>query len=179
MSEVRDVIVIGGGQAGLATGYYLRRARFHHSRRGRPAGRGLAAWLGLAAAVFAGGVQLGARLADAGAGGGGYPTRDEVIDYLTRYEARYALPVQRPVHVETVLREGETLLVRTDAGDFRARGGQRHRHLVGAFHSRLSRAGAVSRTAAAFGAVLRGDDPPDHRLIRCVPAAICAPPPTN
>lgn len=102
-----------------------------------------------------------------------------MIDYLTRYEARYALPVQRPVHVETVLREGETLLVRTDAGDFRARGGQRHRHLVGAFHSRLSRAGAVSRTAAAFGAVLRGDDPPDHRLIRCVPAAICAPPPTN
>lgn len=44
-----------------------------------------------------------------------------MIDYLTRYEARYALPVQRPVHVETVLREGETLLVRTEAGDFRAR----------------------------------------------------------
>jgi hypothetical protein len=27
---------------------------------------------------------------------GGYPTRDDVIEYLTRYEARYDLPVQRP-----------------------------------------------------------------------------------
>jgi cation diffusion facilitator CzcD-associated flavoprotein CzcO len=51
----------------------------------------------------------------------GYPTRDDVIDYLTRYEARYDLPVRRPAKVQTVLREGESLLVRADVGDFRGR----------------------------------------------------------
>jgi hypothetical protein len=35
----------------------------------------------------------------------GFPTRDEVIDYLTRYEQRYAFPIERSCHVETVERE--------------------------------------------------------------------------
>ena len=33
------------------------------------------------------------------AGEGGYPGRDHVIDYLARYEARYGLPVERPMRV--------------------------------------------------------------------------------
>lgn len=38
-----------------------------------------------------------------------YPTRDEVIDYLTRYEARYGFPVERPAKVEAVTRDGALL----------------------------------------------------------------------
>lgn len=43
-----------------------------------------------------------------------YPTRDEVISYLEQYERRYNLPVERPVRVSAVRREGDGLLVQTD-----------------------------------------------------------------
>jgi putative flavoprotein involved in K+ transport len=49
-----------------------------------------------------------------------YPSREQAIDYLTRYEARYQLPVARPVRVEAVRRDGD-VLVETDAGEWRAR----------------------------------------------------------
>lgn len=32
----------------------------------------------------------------------GYPTRADVLDYLSRYEQRYELPIRRPVRVEAV-----------------------------------------------------------------------------
>ncbi len=51
----------------------------------------------------------------------GYPTRDDVIDYLARYEARYELPVRRPVRVETVMSDAEGLILETAAGPYRAR----------------------------------------------------------
>ena len=65
MSDRRDVIVIGGGQAGLAIGYFLARQgrRFSDPRGGRHAGGGLARALGLAAAVHPGPLQQPAGLA--------------------------------------------------------------------------------------------------------------------
>ena len=51
----------------------------------------------------------------------GFPTRDDVIAYLTAYEARYSLPVQRPVKVLTISRAADCrLLVATDNGDWLA-----------------------------------------------------------
>jgi cation diffusion facilitator CzcD-associated flavoprotein CzcO len=41
-----------------------------------------------------------------------YPTRDEVVSYLTDYEERFELPVRRPVRVEGVYREDERLAVK-------------------------------------------------------------------
>ena len=53
----------------------------------------------------------------------GYPTRDEVIDYLTRYEARYGFPVERPKAVASVERDGAYLRLRFTDGETRtARG---------------------------------------------------------
>jgi len=48
-----------------------------------------------------------------------YPGRDDVIDYMALYEARYHFPIIRPVHVERVTRNAEpdhaeVLLTRTD-----------------------------------------------------------------
>ncbi|WP_230960825.1 MULTISPECIES: NAD(P)-binding domain-containing protein [Erythrobacter] len=60
-------------------------------------------------------------MADAPPDHKGYPTRDDVLDYLTRYEERYQLPILRPVCVQGVERGDPHLLVRTDAGDFAAR----------------------------------------------------------
>jgi cation diffusion facilitator CzcD-associated flavoprotein CzcO len=50
---------------------------------------------------------------------GGYPTRDEVIDYLTRYESRYGFPIERPKVVASVERNGPLLLLRFADGETR------------------------------------------------------------
>lgn len=54
---------------------------------------------------------------------GSYPTRDEILDYLRRYEARYYTPpIRRPVTVERVERADEKFLnIRTNTGDFLSR----------------------------------------------------------
>lgn len=75
--------------------------------------------LGLAAAVLAGRLQLATGLADAPTARDGYPTRDEVIDYLTRYEARYGFPVERPKAVDAVEPAGAHLLLRFADGETR------------------------------------------------------------
>lgn len=51
----------------------------------------------------------------------GYPTRDDVIAYLTRYEERYSLPVRRPVQVQSIERAGDGLVVVTDQGKLAAK----------------------------------------------------------
>lgn len=123
MAETLDVIVIGGGQAGLATGYYLRRAALDFmilDAGAEPGGAWRHGWRSLRLFSPAGyssmpGWPMPARAE------GGYPTRDEVIEYLTRYEARYELPVQRLVHVDAVRAEEDALVLQTASGAFRAR----------------------------------------------------------
>jgi len=51
----------------------------------------------------------------------GYPLAEHVVDYLTRYEQRYDLPVERPVRVTRVERSSEGLIVRSDTGTWEAR----------------------------------------------------------
>jgi len=51
----------------------------------------------------------------------GFPLAEHVVDYLTRYERRYQLPVERPVRVSRVSRAPRGLLVETDAGQWEAR----------------------------------------------------------
>src|SRR3546814_10536827 len=51
----------------------------------------------------------------------GYPTRDDVLDYLTRYEERYHLPVRRPARVTRVQRCSDHLEIDTSSGRFAAR----------------------------------------------------------
>lgn len=50
-----------------------------------------------------------------------YPTRDEALAYLTDYEQRYQVPIERPVRVISVCDAGERLTVMTDAGLWSAR----------------------------------------------------------
>jgi cation diffusion facilitator CzcD-associated flavoprotein CzcO len=49
------------------------------------------------------------------------PTRDDVLDYFAAYEARYALPIQRPVRVQAVRRGDGALLIESDRTVYRAR----------------------------------------------------------
>lgn len=116
-----DVIVIGGGQAALSLGYFLRRTKrsflLLDSEDG-PGGAWRHAWESLRLFSPANWSSLAGWLMPATAQG--FPTRDEVIDYLSHYEERYALPVRRPVLVDSVERSNDRLMVRSGSNAWHA-----------------------------------------------------------
>ena len=106
--------VIGGGQAALAIGYYLRRRTdlsfvILDSEEG-PGGAWRHGWDSLRGFSPARYSSLPGRLMPGGEDK--YPTRDEVVSYLADYEDRFGLPVRRPVRVEGVYREEGRLAVK-------------------------------------------------------------------
>lgn len=120
-----DVAVVGGGQAGLATGYFLRRARADFvilDERDRPGGAWTEYWDSLRLFSPAGHSMLPGWWMPAEEGHE-YPSAQHVVRYLIEYERRYGLPVRRPVRVDRVEREadGARLRVVTDRGVWRAR----------------------------------------------------------
>ncbi|HEX8905058.1 MAG TPA: FAD-dependent oxidoreductase, partial [Longimicrobiaceae bacterium] len=116
-----DVVVIGGGQAGLAMGYYLRRTPLRWTildAQEAPGGAWLHAWRSLRLFSPARFSSLPGWMFP---GGDEYPPRDDAIAYLAEYEQRYALPVRRPVRVAAVRRGDGGFAIDTDAGEFTAR----------------------------------------------------------
>lgn len=123
MTGVTDVVVIGGGQAGLAAGYYLRRQKLDFvilDAQSTPGGAWQRTWDSLHLFSPAAFSSLPGRIMPAQPGQE-YPDAGHVVEYLADYEQRYDLPVHRPVRVRAVRRDGERLLVETDAGDWSAR----------------------------------------------------------
>ena len=123
--EVRervDVAVIGGGQAGLAVGYYLRRAGLSFvilDRQDVPGGAWRHVWPSLRLFSPAEYSSLPGRLMPRSPGGN--PDAGHVIRYLADYEGRYSLPVVRPVRVEHVVHISEGFQLLTDSGEWWAR----------------------------------------------------------
>ncbi|PUA82181.1 pyridine nucleotide-disulfide oxidoreductase [Nocardioides currus] len=119
-------MVIGGGQAGLATAFYLRRAGLVPGSElvvldaaDRPGGAWRRMWDGLRLFSPAGYSSLpGWMMPPWDDATRGFPPRDHVVEYLTRYEERYDLKVSRPYRVESVCRvdddPGGPLLVEAD-----------------------------------------------------------------
>lgn len=115
-------MVAGGGQAGLAAAFYLRRAGIDHvvlDARPVPGGAWPLTWDSLRLFSVARHSSLPGwpmpSFPD------GYPTAQHVVDYLAAYEKRYDIPVQRPVQVTSVTHDGDRLLVHTDSGTWSAR----------------------------------------------------------
>ncbi len=106
-SKVFDVIVIGGGQAALAVGYFLKKAGVDFiilDNQQQAGGAWRHTWESLrlfspAAYSSLPGIMM-EQVDD-----GGYPHRDDVLAYLRRYEERYQLPLYRSHHVNKVMRD--------------------------------------------------------------------------
>ena len=121
--QSHDIVIIGGGQMGLSLGYYLNRAKADFlilDAGDGPGGAWRHGWESLRLFSPAGYSSLPGWLMPPPSHKG-YPTRNDVLDYLARYEERYRLPIRRPVEVTKVDRTETHLLVRTDEGDFAAR----------------------------------------------------------
>ncbi len=129
-----DVLIIGGGQAGLAAGFYLNRLR-RDEAAGRsgpapsfaildandcPGGAWQHYWDSLelfSPATYSSlpGYQMPPWH------GQGNPSADHVVDYLRTYETRYGLPVHRPVTATAVQQTTNGYTTKTDHGQWTSR----------------------------------------------------------
>ncbi|WP_028730822.1 ArsO family NAD(P)H-dependent flavin-containing monooxygenase [Pandoraea sp. E26] len=116
-----DVCVIGGGQSALATAYFLRRAGLNFvllDEQPSPGGAWQQAWDSLR--LFSPAQWSSLPGWPMPRSESEYPSRDEVIRYLTDYEHRYQIPIRRPVHVTSVTQADTGLLVETNDGHWLA-----------------------------------------------------------
>ncbi|WP_432016820.1 ArsO family NAD(P)H-dependent flavin-containing monooxygenase [Streptomyces hydrogenans] len=123
MSRHHDVVVIGGGQAGLAAGYHLRRLGLDFvilDAQPTPGGAWQHTWDSLHLFSPAAYSSLPGHLMPPQEGQT-YPDAAHVIEYLTEYEQRYDLPIVRPVAVDAVRRDDDRLRVESGSGEWRAR----------------------------------------------------------
>ena len=107
-----ETVIIGGGQAGLAVGYYL--AKQERSFVILDAGERLGdpwrkRWDSLR--VFTPARYDGLPGWSFPAPGWSYPTKDEVADYLESYAARFRLPVRTGTRVDGLWRENDGYVV--------------------------------------------------------------------
>jgi putative flavoprotein involved in K+ transport len=111
--EKFETIVIGGGQAGLSVGYYLKKhgrsfvildanERIGGSWRTRT-------WSSLR--LFTPARYDGLPGWAFPASGWSYPTARETADYLEAYAARFELPVQSGITVERLMKDGDRYIV--------------------------------------------------------------------
>ena len=144
MSNLYDTIVIGAGQAGLASAYYLQRAgsRFLVLDGGSQIGESwLRRWDSLR--LFTP-VRYNS-LPGLPFPGEPYalPVKDDVARYLEAYVAHFALPVRLNTRVSSLVRDADRFVVTTDGETFTARSvivatGAYHRAYIPAFASALS-----------------------------------------
>jgi putative flavoprotein involved in K+ transport len=120
--ETFDVIVIGGGQSGLAMGYYLRRTGLTFviiDDQDEGGGAWLHTWKSLRLFSPAQWSSLPGMIMTGGSDY--YPTRDVAIEYLKYYESKYNLPVRRSEKVLAVSRAGGGFQVKTSKAVYHAK----------------------------------------------------------
>jgi putative flavoprotein involved in K+ transport len=117
----REVVVVGGGQAGLAVGYFLKQQGRDFTileATGAPAAAWRARWdsLRLFTPVRYDSLPGRAFPGDPDS----YPGRDDVVDYLTDYASAFELPVELNSEVRAVRRADGGYLLELDDRSYAA-----------------------------------------------------------
>lgn len=123
MSTHPDVVVIGGGQAGLAVSHQLTARGVEHVvlERGRVAQTWRDRWDSFCLVTPNWTVQLPGG-AYAGDDPDGFMPRDDIVAHLTAYAASFAAPVREGVDVTSLHRDGDGgFVLDTSDGQMRAR----------------------------------------------------------
>lgn len=161
MNEVLDTIVIGGGQAGLASGYHLQQngLRFLILEASDQAGGSWPRYYNslklFSPARFSSmpGMKFPGEA-------NRYPHRDEVIRYLKDYRTKFQLPIKTNQRVDSIDKEEEGFTIRTMAGDtFQAR---TIINAIGSFHNPYTP--SINGQEAFQGSILHSSDYRDPKL---------------
>lgn len=99
---VEDLIIVGGGQSGLATAYYLQKMGITPlilDNEDAAGGSWQHVWPSMTLFSSSDFSNLPGRPMPHHEG---FPTKAQVVDYLVSYEERYGFTVERPVHVDSV-----------------------------------------------------------------------------
>lgn len=114
MEEIFDSIVIGGGQAGLAAAYYLRKAGLHFTVLERNAVH-LGSWASYYDSLKLFSPAMFSELPGMSFPGNpnSYPSRDEVVRYLDDYAKHYDIPVRFEQEVIDVRKENDLFEITT------------------------------------------------------------------
>ena len=117
--KIYDVIIIGGGQAGLSVGYFLRRSRLDYlilDNQRVAGGSWLHTWDSLK--LFSPSDYSSLSGWAMPKSEEEYPTKTEFIDYLAAYEKWYAFPIQRDTEVFKVEQDNGLFKTTTNKGVF-------------------------------------------------------------
>lgn len=117
-----DVAIIGGGQSALAVAYFLRRTQRSFviiDAEAAPGGAWRHGWNSLRLFSPSTWSSLPGWMMPPVTDG--YPSRDNVIDYLRQYEQRYHFPIERPYWVDAIERRDHRLHVKAQGRSWLAR----------------------------------------------------------
>lgn len=116
-----DIIVIGGGQSGLATGYFLKNKKEDFvilNAHERPGDSWRKRWDSLR--LFTPSQYDGLPGMTFKAKEGYFPTKNEMADYLDHYAGRFALPVLNGVTVNRLEKAEDYFVIKSSIGELTA-----------------------------------------------------------
>lgn len=109
-----DTIVIGGGQAGISIGYYLKKTakKFLILDKGSEVGE---SWKKRYDSLILFTPRIYSSLPGMEMEGDkhGFPTKDEMADYLKKYAQKFDLPIQLGTEVINVVKQKDIFLIKT------------------------------------------------------------------
>ena len=117
--KVYDTIIIGGGQAGLSVAYFMKRTKLDYliiDNQSKPGGAWLHTWDSLR--LFSPSTYSSLSGWQMPPSQGEYPTKKELLSYLSEYEKRYDFPITRDTNVVQVSKQKDIFELETNNGKY-------------------------------------------------------------